>query len=146
MNAADLKQFCSDDETRSNIQQPWSRGDYSYATNGHIIVRVPRLQDVPENDCAPDARPLMDKTAPAKIWMPVPTQTMPPDIQCNWCDGTKRDPNDKRRKCDECHGTGKERAWIGVYVGDGEFDQGYLSLIKGRAFLAGHTAPLDTKD
>lgn len=128
----DLKQFCSDSaDLRFNMEKPWSRGDFTYATNGHIIVRVPRLPDVPENANAPDAVQLMNKTAPAKGWMPVPAATMPPDIPCKWCDGTKRDPQDKRYKCDECNATGTERAWIVMDVGDGNFDQGYLSMIQG---------------
>lgn len=127
-----LNQFCADsDDLRYFIHQPWSRGDFTYATNGHILVRVPRLQEVPENSNTPDAQQLMDKTAPANDWMPVPVATMPPDVQCKWCDGTKRDPTDKRFKCDECGATGKQRAWIGVDVGDASFDQGYLSMIQG---------------
>lgn len=43
----DLWQFCMVAETamrsRYDLSQPFSRGQYTYATNGHIIVRVPRI-------------------------------------------------------------------------------------------------------
>jgi len=48
MNADDLKKYCSKDETRPYLHEPFSRGEWTYATNGHIAVRVPKLADVPE--------------------------------------------------------------------------------------------------
>ena len=50
----DLKPFCSTDEERPYLHQPWSLEKYTYATNGHIIVRVARRPDVPENLRAPN--------------------------------------------------------------------------------------------
>lgn len=50
----DLSHFCYTEDDRPTIQQSWSRGDFTYATNGHVAIRVPRLRDVPENDRAPD--------------------------------------------------------------------------------------------
>lgn len=37
------------------IGRPWSAGDFTYATNQHLLVRVPRigLNEFPENPCAP---------------------------------------------------------------------------------------------
>ena len=56
MNAAELQAFCSDrDDIRYYLQKPWSDGVYTYASNGHIIVRVARLPDVPEEPKAPNA-------------------------------------------------------------------------------------------
>ena len=49
----DLKPFCSTEEYRSYLCQPFSLGDWTYASNGHIGIRVPRRADVPENDKAP---------------------------------------------------------------------------------------------
>lgn len=38
-------------ETRRGraMGRPWSRGNYTYATNGQVIIRVPRIDDVEEN-------------------------------------------------------------------------------------------------
>jgi len=50
----DLSHFCHTEDDRPYLKQPWSRGEFTYATNGHVAVRVPRRADVPENDEAPD--------------------------------------------------------------------------------------------
>lgn len=44
---------CSEDESRFVICSPWSCGDWTYATNGRALLRMPRLQGVPENEAAP---------------------------------------------------------------------------------------------
>lgn len=105
MNAADLQKFCDDGtERRFGIGRPWSRGGYSYATDGHIIVRLPRLEDVPESSDAPDAEKLFAEALVTQ-WLPVPGCRMPAPIPCRWCDGTGRDPADRRYKCYDCRGT-----------------------------------------
>ena len=50
MSDIDLQQFCSKDDTRPYICKPFSFGEFSYATNGHIIVRVARRADVEEGN------------------------------------------------------------------------------------------------
>lgn len=40
------------------IRLPWSRGAFTYATDGHVLIRVPRVPrvpDVPDCGAAPDA-------------------------------------------------------------------------------------------
>jgi hypothetical protein len=46
----DLQQFCSTDETRHYLLNPFSRDGFTYATNGHIMVRVALRPDVPDVD------------------------------------------------------------------------------------------------
>src|SRR3990167_7705159 len=52
----DLQQFCSKDKERPHLMTPFTIGDFSYATNGHIIVRVRRLDgiDPPSKDLNAD--------------------------------------------------------------------------------------------
>ena len=57
MNRDDLMKFCGGND-RAGIATPFSIGEYTYATNGHIMVRVPRIADIPERTDAP---------SPAKI-------------------------------------------------------------------------------
>lgn len=84
----DLKPFCAkEDEARLSLQSPWSRGEYTYATNGHIMVRVARRDDVPENEKAPAGEKIFD-AAKSAGWLPVPACELPPDIQCELCHGT----------------------------------------------------------
>jgi hypothetical protein len=49
----DLDQFCAWD--RPAILQPFSYGEWTYAADGKIMIRVPRRADVAENNEAPNA-------------------------------------------------------------------------------------------
>ena len=69
MNIDDLKQFCTcTNDCRDFLRQPFSDAKYTYATNGHIMVRVPRILEAAEDNFAEKARELFEKTAPAKQW------------------------------------------------------------------------------
>ena len=141
MNAADLQAFCSDrEDIRYYLCKPWSAGEYTYATNDHIIIRVSRLPDVAEEPKAPNAAGLIAKIAPASNWMPVPVAVMPPMIECDECHGTGLyiDPfdNDPTQQpspmdCEWCNHTGKVKKLVGVAVGNAWFDQCYLSMLQG---------------
>ena len=48
-----LSKFASENQTRTGISRPWSRGKFTYATDGHILVRVPMIPGVEDNDAAP---------------------------------------------------------------------------------------------
>ena len=61
MAEIDLSHFCYTEDDRPYLKNPWSRGDFTYATNGYVMVRVPRRADVPENDEAPDATRVLTK-------------------------------------------------------------------------------------
>ena len=49
----DLQRFCSDDESRPSICHPFSQEKWTYATDGRLLIRVPRLAEVPEYEDAP---------------------------------------------------------------------------------------------
>jgi hypothetical protein len=100
MKLEELKQFCGIEETCPYLHEPFSRGDFTYATNGHIMVRVPRLPEVtagadivdPEKPFLQDRRgPLFDLTALSRL-------TYTP---CENCDGAGYGD-----LCEECGGTG----------------------------------------
>lgn len=44
-----LQPFCGTDETRYVLQQPFARGDFTYATDGRILVRTERFPEM-ENE------------------------------------------------------------------------------------------------
>ena len=124
MTKDDLLRFCADrGDIRHYLADPWSRGDYTYATNGHIIVRNPRLADVPENDYAPNTEKLMLSIPPATDWTNVPTVDMPPDKDCVYCNGID--------VCDDCGGTGKMPDLSGIALFGTFFAKRYLALIQG---------------
>ena len=43
MTPEQLKPFCGTEEFRPYLKTPYSLGDYTYATNANIIVRLPRM-------------------------------------------------------------------------------------------------------
>lgn len=117
-----IQKFCSLDPHRSNISKPWSVGEHTIATNGHVMVRVPRLPDVPENPAAPDITKVLDIAAPPDDMRPLPEFTMPSGARCQECLGKGRsyacpecdgegsricNACDHERDCDDCDGTGR---------------------------------------
>lgn len=125
-----LRSFCTGNERRPITCRPWSVGEYSYATDGTIIVRVRRLDDVPPPD-----DPKIEKTA-ARIdeWIgklasaalaPVPRVEIPAgkSWRCDKCDGrgTEHDCPDCLCECDDCDGSGSCHqpvmvAWRGTHI------------------------------
>jgi hypothetical protein len=109
----DLQQFCGTDETRWYLMKPFSQGEHSFATNGHIEVRIPRRDDITELD---DKAPKFDANAPlAGIdeaafsrfdadLPPAPTEVGP----CKACDGRGYEHAcpDCECVCEMCHGSG----------------------------------------
>src|SRR3972149_1588734 len=99
-----IKQFCgSIDTKRHNIHLPWSREEYSYATNGHVIIRIPRHPEINENPDAPDAAKLFSNTLPPGEYIDIPQLPEPILSNCSVCRGTGRiagEPN--WIECKEC--------------------------------------------
>lgn len=121
MSALDLKQFCSKDRFREAIVEPFSRGEWSYATNGHLLIRVPRRNDIAEIEKAPHIEHLWPKEAPN--YRVPSTLVLPPpkEEDCRTCDGrgTKHDCPDCGCDCDDCGGTGhiSTDRNVGIMVG-----------------------------
>jgi hypothetical protein len=101
MNRDDLMKFCGG-KNQVRLATPFSIGEFTYATNGHILVRVPRLADIPERTDAPP---------PAKVeevfnhykgdYQPIPAVGPIKTKSCPVCEGTG-----KFQTCPECDGTG----------------------------------------
>ena len=53
-----LMKFCCRPkvDSRKYLHRPWSAGAYTYASNGHILIRVKRIKSVRENKDAPTRR------------------------------------------------------------------------------------------
>jgi hypothetical protein len=85
----DLQPFCYTGEDRKYLQKPFSFGEHTYATNSHIMVRVARRDDVPENTAAPkSAVKMFDKylvgefvAAPGFLFQPFE----PVEYECEEC-------------------------------------------------------------
>ena len=94
-----LDLFTSKDPDHPSISTPFSVGDYSYATDGFIMVRMPRMAHIPERDDAPLVSFIT--IAPRnetwhKLTQEIPALTF---TRCDNCDGTG-----DVAVCHECHG------------------------------------------
>lgn len=101
----DLSIFCSKKQrVAKHLAVPWSFGDFTYASDGHILIRVPRIADVPENDSAPKVwEGTFGKqfiTEPAE-WVSVPAVDYKP-VTCPICEGKA-----EAFMCPECEGDGE---------------------------------------
>jgi len=104
MNQEKLSVFSDPDNPK--ICGPFSWGDYSYATNGHILVRVPRLTDVPEwealNEKVVVIFDAVDFPAANAALVEIPDFKQPDPEVCIICKGRGKISN-----CPECDGEGE---------------------------------------
>lgn len=113
----DLQQFCSTEQFRFNLHKPFMHGEFSYACDGVVAVRVSRREDV-----APAADPKIPQTLEKyfasldSITFVAPSFRLPDDQEpetkssCESCDGrgTDHDCPTCTCRCDDCHGSGIE--------------------------------------
>ena len=99
----DLKPFCGE-VFHEDLAEPFGDGIYTYATNGHIIVRVAAVPGVRQEF------PLRMKEAVGNImfipdydgaWVPIPAYDPPKKRPCHHCKGSG-----KSTGCDDCDGEG----------------------------------------
>jgi hypothetical protein len=104
MDAEQLRAFC--DKSRDKVCAPFTFEGFTYATNGHILVRVPRLPDVPEweavNEQAANLFALVDMAKAKAALTEIPDFGEPEREPCKWCKGTG-----KITTCPECDGEGE---------------------------------------
>lgn len=124
MTPEQLTPFLSTDETRHVIMAPFPHGKHTYATDGRIMIRCPRIEGIEEVKGAPD---------PTKVWKPFDAKAdfkpLPPlsdpvdetSAECFPCDGTGEVvcPHCKwGHECENCDGTGqsqkKDDRWMTV--------------------------------
>ena len=127
----DLRPFCANKyEIRTGLHKPWRDGAWVYATNGHMMVRVPAesLQDAPLRDAASQPanaptmfRTLLENMSGEFLLMP----PLPDDLVCDFCDGGGAD--DDGDECPECFGT--KHAFTYFALGDSGFNLHYLHLL-----------------
>ena len=135
MTKDDIMPFCSN--LSPNMFAPWSKGEYTYATNGHMIVRVPRLEDVPEREDAPSTDSVFPYKEPTN-WIDFADIELPEKemADCSKCNGDKtyhheECPDCDGHDCEECDRTGKVAIRQPVPVGNTHYQIVYLSILKG---------------
>ena len=100
----DLKKFCRKShyiETGTLIE-PFSDNDYTYASDGSIIIRVDKIQEITETKHSIKAKELFEnnKINGNEIWIDPPKFEVI-EKDCTECVGTG-----KILVCEECNGTG----------------------------------------
>lgn len=107
----DLQPFCGRDEYRPYLHKPFSRGAYTYATDGRLLLRVARRDDVPENDRAPDCEAAVFSKLQCSEYA-APDFALP-DVKperedCILCEGRgfEHDCPSCQCTCPECDGAG----------------------------------------
>lgn len=132
VTAADLQQFCSTHDHAFSIKEPFTRGDFTYATSGHILVRVPRLEAVGPVERSPSAEKLFDQSPPVEC-MPLFLKLPPPKVEeCAECsDGESvHDCPNCDCVCDSCDGAGEIEVRVSCEVRGVLFDTAYIRKIQ----------------
>lgn len=101
----DLQKFCAKDyDPREYLRKPWPHKGHVYATNGHLILRIPSPGDAE----AILAQPVADKAVSlfdqATNTGHAPLPAYEQGQECHACGGEGRY---KQSKCDSCDGTGE---------------------------------------
>lgn len=129
-----LQSFCSTDSYRRNLQQPFSQGGHTFATNRIILVRVPEMDGIEERSNAPDVISLFNKFfdiegARHLNKVALPDQTVK-DEPCIACDG-----RGVEYECPDCDGKGRV---------DVNSDEGVSLSIDGTSFALKYVRMLYT--
>jgi len=147
MKMIDLKPFCSTDTMRQSLMQPFSFGTHTYATNGHIIVRVSKRDDVPE---LIDKRPKVENLKWGLRGAGAVKIIELPDRETEECGDAWEEMGKPRECCPEKEEGCPERASEGIcwkkksiMVGPSLFDVEYLRLIKALPEYVFYPVPFD---
>jgi hypothetical protein len=119
----DIQKFCADEYGfRDYLKKPFSKGDFTYATNAHIAVEIPRVAGAPEftEVGAPDVDKLIKASAPLRDMRSLPAIRKAGEhpkceqcnglgavAQCNSCMGSGRASPVSDDDCADCRGDGE---------------------------------------
>lgn len=134
----DLQKFCGTDWYRTYLHKPFSLDGFTWATNGHVIVRVDPVEGV---EPLPKDRPLNAAATLAGMesatFFP-PSFSLPPEepvgeIECPSCDGRghEHDCPECQCACDDCAGKGliPNEPKTSTTIGGVHFTLKYVHLI-----------------
>ena len=103
MDKEQLSRFS--DPEHQKMCKPFSFGNFSYASNGHLLVRVPRLDDCEEwealNEKAARLFESFDMPVVLAALVDIPDFPQPEPEKCSVCKGVG-----KITRCPECEGKG----------------------------------------
>jgi len=103
----DLQKYCSTELFKLYLHHPFSQSNYTYATNGHILVRVPLRPDV-EKQKKPNVSSVWPKYEPTAWIAPLTFDFPEPEsLPCKDCynGGRVHDCPGCECVCQKCGGT-----------------------------------------
>jgi hypothetical protein len=103
-----LKNFCTNDEGRPTIKEPFTISEYTYATDGRLIVRIPKIPEAKIQEDEHIIKTLLteykfDYPTNSTDWIDIPKYTLPEipmKVECAKCD------SDGEINCPSCDGDG----------------------------------------
>jgi hypothetical protein len=132
--AIDLNPFCAtklDNPERPYLHNPFSDGEWTYATDGIVLVGVPVVSGMEGSLAAPRAKANALINSIVQIpFSPLSLDGLPPEpVACSTCNGRGRlhDCPDCECTCEDCDGKTPKR--ISVRLRGTVFNAKYLRLI-----------------
>ena len=134
-----LNTFCGDgSDMRFYLTTPFSDESHTYATNGKLIVVVPKREEVPvakefQEKIIKNTQDFLEKTAgeqtaPFDALLPQEVEA----TDCEACEGTGRghpDCPDCECDCNRCSGSGKWKEWKRVRFATFDLSEEYVRII-----------------
>lgn len=116
-----LQMFCGKETYRKELSKPWSGGEFTIATDGRILIRVPRVAEIPEHEkesLTSGVASMVGKHYPIEAaWFDLPAippkPPKEPDEICSYCNGRGESHCGHCGEwgdCVECDGAGKFEA------------------------------------
>jgi hypothetical protein len=138
MTLDELKKFCADRDIEAYLNAPFNLGDWTYATDGCIVARIPRVDTVPHVELPEHILQTLLEIFAKEFsnWVPVPVVTIRPGLDCDECYGTGESECNMghMHNCEGCDGTGEQSRYTmdhKTMIGDACFADKYLALIQG---------------
>lgn len=133
MDDIELMPFCSTEDSRKNLMNPWSRDGFTWASNGFILIRVAYRDSVPPNPKAPGVKEVM-KCHVGAVFSELPSVKWPytpREDTCLSCRGRrfKHDCPSCYCKCLQCEGTGLDYQPVSVTIRGTAFSVRYIKMI-----------------
>lgn len=129
--AIDLQKFCASEDSNYQMKAPFTRGEFTYATNRHLIVRVSAVPGILPDEKAPNPQKLgWDAVVTDDQWLKI-TQDIKM-VDCEDCQGGEKAPHNCPYCSCECKScdNGKQFEESAIKIGSKTAQARYLFLIK----------------
>ena len=129
-----LQQFCSTDLFRPYLARPFTRNGFTWATNGHVIVRVAERADALPIEEDVNTEKVLDGIDAVTFYKPsfkLPEGTDKNAAVCESCEGRGHlhDCPNCECECDECNATGRITPRYSTKIGSRFYSLEYMRMI-----------------